>query len=87
MKSSDPVIFGSRGRGSEPPEGRTAAALSAKRTIEMFEFAGCTSHSAAALTLGIVVNYCERNAIAYTLHASPGQGYYIRKGSMLGAKT
>ncbi len=53
--------------------------ITRKRTIETFEHSGFTNHSAMALTLPFIINYCEENKISYELTAHPGKGYFIKK--------
>lgn len=50
----------------------------AKELIWKAFVAGGTRHSAQATTLPYIMRRCEREGIAYVLHANPGQGYYIQ---------
>ena len=40
--------------------------------------AGGTSHSKSAATLPYIIRRCEKEGVAYVLHARPGEGYYIQ---------
>lgn len=50
-----------------------------RRTIEMFEQSGQSSHSGRATTLQYIIDYCEEQRIPYAISAAPGKGYYIQK--------
>jgi hypothetical protein len=52
------------------------------RTWQTFLSSG-TRHSANASMLCEILNRCEREGIPYILQASPGYGYYIKRGPNL----
>lgn len=49
-----------------------------EQAVRQFLKSGTLQHSALAMTLPYVINYCEKNKIQYTLTSAPGRGYFIR---------
>lgn len=50
-----------------------------KLAIGGFNHNGHSSHSAEAMLLPYIINYCEAHKIPYRLIAQPGLGYYIER--------
>lgn len=55
-----------------------------KRVGQAFDRSGSSAHSLHGSTLGLVIEYCERNGIAYVIEAIPGVGYVVRKYGQYG---
>ena len=56
-----------------------ALSKAAQRRIWKAFNEGCTSHSAAAVTLPYLIRRCEQEGIGYVLTAQPGVGYIMER--------
>lgn len=51
----------------------------ARRTIDAFNHSGHTNHSGNGGTLWVILEWAQRNKVAYNLNAFPGMGYTVSR--------
>lgn len=66
------------------PENPRMANAVKVRIIEAFRRSGWSHHSAQAVTLSVILRYCEESEVEYRLHAWPSKGYSVEATSFMG---